>query len=318
MKVLSKVTNIALFWTFLMMSQLAFGQNSQEEYLQSTPEKAKFNTKQWGKLKGKMKQESSGSNAASGEGFSGSDFSTETGSEGSAYDYEAEDYKGEYSEYQNFEDPENEDYDYDEEYDNYEHQDNYYQNDKDYDDGEYNSYEKSKSPYPVSKPKKPKKRKNEANPPSEGFFTFWKTLAFILIGGLIAYLIYYFFMSYSANETGAAVHLDFDEVPPSEIPKTELERRLEEAIAREDYREAVRIYFIFIIKDLSDKNWINWERKKTNMSYLIEMRNKPQFDLFNETVSIYDIVWYGNYTISKSNYQDVEPKFKQLLSAINA
>ena len=52
------------------------------------------------------------------------------------------------------------------------------------------------------------------------------------------------------------------------------------------------------------------------MYYLMEMRSKPQFNLFNETVSIYDIVWYGNYTITKNNYNEVEPKFKQMLSAI--
>lgn len=300
------------------MSLTIVGQNSQEEYLNSSPKKTQFDKQQWGKLKGKMRQESSGSNSPMGDGFSGSDFTTESGSEGSTYDFEPEDYKGEFSEYQNFEDPENQDYEYDDDYDNYEHQDNYYQNDKEYGDGEYNSYDKSKSPTPVKKPKKPKKRKSNMDAPGEGFFTFWKVLAFVIIGGVIAYLIYYFFMRYGGSETGATVEVDFDDVPPSEIPKTELERRLEEALAREDFREAIRIYFIFIIKDLSDKDWINWERKKTNMSYLIEMRNKPQYNLFNETVSIYDIVWYGNYTITKSNYRDVEPKFKQLLSAINA
>lgn len=309
--------HISLFWAFCMIGQIAVAQSNQEEYLQSSPEKAQFNTKQWGKLKGKMKQESSGSNASDG-GFSGGDFSTESSAEGSAYEYETEDYKGEYSEYQNYEDPENEDYEYDEDYDNYEHQDNYYQNDKEYGDGEYNGYEKSKSAPPISKPKKPRKRNSNVNTPGEGFFTLWKILGIVVIGGLIAFVIYYFFMRYGGSETGTAVHLDFDDVPPSEIPKTELERRLEEALAREDFREAIRIYFIFIIKDLSSKNWISWERKKTNMSYLIEMRSKPQFNLFNETVSIYDIVWYGNYTITKSIYNDVEPKFKQLLSAINA
>jgi hypothetical protein len=293
---------------------MGFAQTAHEEYLNSSPDKAQFNKNQWGKLKGKMKQESSGSSTPSGDGFSGNDFSTETGSEGSSYQYENEDYKGEFSEYQNFEDPENNDYEYDEDYDNYEHQDNYYQNDKEYGDGDYNSYEKSKSSTPI---KKPKKTKPKGGQPSEGFLTFWKIVAFVLIGALIAFLIYYFFMRYGGSETGATVDVNFDDVPPSEIPKTELERRLEEALLREDYREAIRIYFIFIIKDLSNKDWISWERKKTNMSYLMEMRNKPQFSLFNETVSIYDIVWYGNYTITETNYKEVEPKFKQLLSAIN-
>jgi len=295
----------------------SFGQSNQEEYLQSNPDKKQFDSNQWGKLKGKMKQESSNS-SSSGEGeFSGDNFSTEQGQEGDAYDFELEEYKGEYSEYQNFEDPENEDYDYDEDYDNYEHQENYYHNDKEYGDGEYNQYEKSKKPTTPYKPKKRKKKKINPNVnPGSGFFTFWKIIGFILIGGLIAYLIYYFFMRYGGSETGSTVHIDFDDVPPSEIPKTELERRLEEALQRNDFREAIRIYFSFIIKDLADKNWINWERKKTNMSYLMEMRSKPQFNLFNETVSIYDIVWYENYTITKNNYNEVEPKFKQMLSAI--
>ncbi len=49
----------------------------------------------------------------------------------------------------------------------------------------------------------------------------------------------------------------------------------------------------------------------------MEMRSKPQFELFNEVVSVYDVVWYGNYAISKSLYESVEPKFKQLLKEIN-
>ncbi|MBK6527473.1 MAG: hypothetical protein IPG07_19110 [Crocinitomicaceae bacterium] len=36
---------------------------------------------------------------------------------------------------------------------------------------------------------------------------------------------------------------------------------LQEALARADYRGAVRIYFIFIVRDLSQKNWINWEKE---------------------------------------------------------
>ena len=293
-----------------------YAQNSQQEYLESNPKKAEFNQKEWGNLKGKMKQESSGSSSGAGENFSPDDFSSEQGNQEDVYDFDVEDYKGQYSEYQNYEDPENDDYDYDEEYDNYETQENYYQP-KDYEEGNYNTYEKKKEFTP---PPKPKRRKKNISPTSSslgGFAQFLVYLGYAVIIAVVIFIIYKLILNYNGSETGAVVEMNFDDVPPSEIPKTELERRLEEALAREDYREAVRIYFIFIIKDLSMKNWIVWERKKTNMSYLMEMRSKSQFNLFNETVSIYDIVWYGNYTITKSNFHEVEPKFKQLLAEIH-
>jgi hypothetical protein len=309
---------ISTLTLLFLMSHLCFGQNSQQEYLESNPEKAQFNKQEWGSLKGKLKQESAGNaNSSNNEDFNGNDFTPEEGNEGDNYDFEIEDYKGEYSEYQNYEDPENEDYEYDEEYDNYDAQENYY-NRKDYDDGDYNTFEKKKESTPPSKPRRKNNRSSSSTNVSSGWIDFLTYLGYIVIIGVIIFIIYKLVLNYSGNEEGKAVELNFDEVPPSEIPKTELERRLEEALSKEDYREAVRIYFIFIIKDLSSKNWISWERKKTNMSYLMEMRNKPQFNLFNETVSIYDIVWYGNYTITRSNFNEVEPKFKKLLADIHS
>ena len=308
---------ICLIALFYIVSLVSNAQNSQQEYLESNPSKAKFDQKQWGNLKGKMKQESSGNPSGKGEDFNSEDFSSEQNNQEDVYDFDVEDYKGQYSEYQNYEDPENDSYEYNEEYDNYEAQENYYQQ-KDYDDGNYNSYEKKKDVTPPSKPKRRKKSSPPSGPSNlSGFMQFLVYLGYAVIIAVVIFIVYKLILNYNGNEEGAVVEMNFDDVPPSEIPKTELERRLEEALAREDYREAVRIYFIFIIKDLSMKNWITWERKKTNMSYLIEMRSKSQFNLFNETVSIYDIVWYGNYTITKTNFHEVEPKFKQLLAEIH-
>ena len=89
-------------------------------------------------------------------------------------------------------------------------------------------------------------------------------------------------------------------------------------MANNNFREAIRIYFIFIIKDLSEKEWIRWEKKKTNFSYLIEMRNRPQHKPFNEAVSIYELVWYGNYKVNKEDFNALEPLFKDLLDSLNS
>lgn len=291
-------------------------QINHEDYINSDTDKKEFSDKQWKKLKGKLKSESSGNPASSGDDFNSSDFSPNESQGGDYYDYYEEEYKGEFSEYQNFEDNENQDYEYDE-YDDYESysNDNYYYEDQDNSET-FDYYEKPSDQ--KSAPPKPKRKSDSSSVNvSSGALSFFQILLIIIGVALLSFLIYYFFMRYQEDKDGSKVDMNFDDLTPSEIPKSELERRLEEALNRNDYREAVRIYFIFIIKDLSDKNWITWEKKKTNISYLIEMRGKPQYDLFNRSVSVFEVVWYGNYTIDQKSFNEVEPTFKQLLDDIH-
>jgi hypothetical protein len=309
------IKHIATFALVVMVS-LSYGQVNHDDYMNGSTDKKEFSTKQWKKLKGKMKSESSGSSSNTSDGFEGSDFSTGEGSEGDYYDYYQEDYKGEFSEYQNYEDYENADYEYNE-YDDYESysNDSYYYEDQD--DSETFDYYEKQQEQSSSQPKKRRNSDSGSMSMGSGGLTLIQLLLILLGIVLLAFLIYYFFMRYQEDKDGAKVEVNFDDVAPSEIPKSELERRLEEALGRGDYREAVRIYFIFIIKDLSDKNWIKWEKKKTNISYLMEMRSRPQYDLFNKSVSVFEIVWYGNYTIDKNSFREVEPTFQKLLDSIH-
>jgi hypothetical protein len=308
-----KIASLSFFLVILLLNHpVCYAQKSQDEYLKSNPDKKEFNQEKWNSLKGKLKKESSGGSGNGEINFEPKDFTNEKAPEGDFYDYDKEDAKGEYSEYQNFE---NEDYEYVEEYDNYEYQENTYNSKPDKEET-YSNIKKPKKPTEPKKPKKSKQRNSDSSS-GDGVYKVLEIIAYIVVGGLIIFLVYYFFLHFKGSDSGAKIEVNFDETPPSEIPKSELERRLEAALANEDYREAIRIYFIFIIKDLATKDWIKWEREKTNYSYLMEMRSKPQFELFNEVVSVYDVVWYGNYTISKSLYETVEPKFKQLLKEIN-
>lgn len=301
---------------FLMVSLSLYGQINHEDYLKSNPDKKEFDGKQWNKLKGKMKSESSGQSSSEGDGneFNSNDYSSgSSGEQGDFYEYYEEEYKGEYSEYQNYEDYE--DYEYSE-YDDYEYYDNesYYYNENEKEGYEY--YEKPQDKSQSSSKKNIKLKNNNLNV-SSGALSFTQIILIVLGIAILAFIVYYLFMRFSEDSDGAKVKLDFNEMAPSEIPKSELERRLEEALAKGDYREAIRIYFIFIIKDLADKNWIKWEKKKTNFSYLMEMRSRPQYDLFNKSVSIFEIAWYGNYQVNQHTFKEVEPTFKELLNSIH-
>ncbi len=136
--------------------------------------------------------------------------------------------------------------------------------------------------------------------------TFWKILLFLMIFAAVITLLYVYLKNRKPADKKVVVDVE-DDWNPEIVTKTELELRLEKAVEAEDYRECVRIYFTFILKELIGKGWLNWQKDKTNYQYSLELRGKPNSFKFDETVRIYDIVWYGEYEIDKDDYELVQP-----------
>lgn len=141
----------------------------------------------------------------------------------------------------------------------------------------------------------------------EASATFWKWLGIILAILAVAYIIYHVIKNRTPQEKHVTFNPIIAEMNPAEIQKSELELRLEEAQRNGDYKECVRIYFLFAMKDLIDRRWIFWKREKTNMHYIIEMQGRASAKSFEKIVSIYDLVWYGDYNIDATAYKEFEP-----------
>ena len=105
---------------------------------------------------------------------------------------------------------------------------------------------------------------------------------------------------------------------PEIVPVSDLEKRLEQAISKEKYREAVRIYFTLILKELIRLNQIKWTREKTNHEYLIGLK-KPNFrSEFQSCIHVFDVIWYGEYEIDNSRFNEVEPTLASFLNTLKA
>ncbi len=144
-----------------------------------------------------------------------------------------------------------------------------------------------------------------------------KIVIYIVLGAGLAYLIYLLFINSDYKANGQKyTPVDLEEMAPSEIPKTELERLLEAALKDHNYREAVRIYYLFILKDLSEKKWITWEKEKTNMHYILEMKDKKEHGEFNTIVHYFEFIWYGKRNITQAQFQSIQPNFTSLLTKL--
>lgn len=145
---------------------------------------------------------------------------------------------------------------------------------------------------------------------------FWKYFLIIILLILLALIVYYVLRNRAPRNSNIPFEPLEENMNPAAIPKTELELRLEEAMSREDYRECVRIYFLFAMKELIEKRWIFWKKEKTNIHYIIEMQGKPTAHDFGKVVGIYELVWYGDYHIDRNAYFTMQPTldayYKQL------
>jgi hypothetical protein len=153
----------------------------------------------------------------------------------------------------------------------------------------------------------------EINPPKvepPSFSTqFWKGIFFIIIFILIIFLVYLIVKNYKATSKKINQNVYFEEEwNPEIISKSELESRLEEALKSENYRECVRVYFTFILKELIQKKLIHWKKELTNYDYLLQLKSKNKHLAFEKTVYIYDLVWYGNYKIKLEEYKMIQPQ----------
>ena len=145
-----------------------------------------------------------------------------------------------------------------------------------------------------------KEGKKEASSP------IWKLLMYMLLCVGILVIVFLIFKKSGPKNERIAVEVQNDWNPET-ISKTELELKLEASMTKGDYRECVRIYFTFILKELIRKRWIRWKKDKTNHHYVMEMGKQGNVLSFMECVRIYDLVWYGNYKIDEDIFEMLQP-----------
>jgi hypothetical protein len=102
------------------------------------------------------------------------------------------------------------------------------------------------------------------------------------------------------------------------IPESELDRFLREALERNDYRLAVRIYYLMVLKELSGRKMISWRKEKTNYDYLAEMRTAIHYGGFRDITLIFERSWYGERFLDKNNYEEASQRFENFLVSLKA
>lgn len=147
-----------------------------------------------------------------------------------------------------------------------------------------------------------------------------KSIIFTLVIGALGFLLFKIFGKniFKKNPGLKAENLFSEEGINEETPVDGLEKLLNQVLSKKMFREAIRIYYLMIIRGLSERNLILWKKDKSNREYLFEMRAHPSFASFKEATFIFETAWYRNVSISDNDFISVKPKFENLILSITS
>ncbi|MFK7947155.1 MAG: hypothetical protein AB8G11_06185 [Saprospiraceae bacterium] len=100
------------------------------------------------------------------------------------------------------------------------------------------------------------------------------------------------------------------------IEESDLDRLLRESLKSDNYKMAIRVYYLMIIKGLSDKELINWKKDKTNTTYIREMRKTDYYDKFKQITREFEKAWFGEKGVSQEDFQRLQPEFQRFVNVI--
>lgn len=143
---------------------------------------------------------------------------------------------------------------------------------------------------------------------------FVRLLPYLIIIGIIAFVIWLFYKLnpgaslLQSKEKPEVFFTEEEEI----IKKGDIRALIQKALENKEYRLAIRYYYLFILKRLTEAHIINYEFDKTNSDYMAEITEKDIHKGFSRATDLYDHIWYGNFDVTPGDFKQAERVFNQL------
>jgi hypothetical protein len=97
------------------------------------------------------------------------------------------------------------------------------------------------------------------------------------------------------------------------IQMADFESLIAEMELKGDTRQCIRLYYLWLLKDLKDKKLIYWLPEKTNTDYLSELKNELVRKEFTYLSYLFNYIWYGEFKITDNDYTSAKNAFLSYL-----
>jgi hypothetical protein len=96
----------------------------------------------------------------------------------------------------------------------------------------------------------------------------------------------------------------------------DFEKLIKETLKSGNNRLVVRYYYLWVLKNLSEKNIIEWHAEKTNTDYLYEIKSNDLKTDFQYLSYLYNYIWYGEFEMSDHTFQHAKKAFENTIQSL--
>ncbi len=107
---------------------------------------------------------------------------------------------------------------------------------------------------------------------------------------------------FSMQQRSNVLRLDGD---IEELRNTDFRSQAEEAYQAGQARDAARLYYMYVLQVLDDKDAIDWMPQKTNQDYLHECRLLEFKSSFSRLTYLFDYLWYGDFPVKPAYVEEM-------------
>ncbi|MFD2567485.1 hypothetical protein [Pseudotenacibaculum haliotis] len=186
-------------------------------------------------------------------------------------------------------------------------------------DFNYNDNIKESSPEPI-KERKSSTTVNSGSGGSAAFSSFMSTIFPILLGIAVVLIIVKVFFNVEPGFWKSSI-VKKEQVKKlisedDNIDENDYEQLLQLAVRNRDFRLATRYYYLSLLKNLSQKKFIEYHKDKTNSEYMFELKDKQMRSAFSYLSYVYAYVWYGEFTVDEAKFATIEEKYQSFIKTI--
>lgn len=146
------------------------------------------------------------------------------------------------------------------------------------------------------------------------------------IGGVIIFLlVIYFIFKAMINDEGKWVFGKSSGkrlIPVTDIENniyaTDFKQLIAEAENNQNYRLAIRYYYLWLLKGLTNAEMIEYDVEKTNSDYYNEITSQQIKEEFSYTSYLYNYIWYGEFDVNEQQFVKAKTAFIKFLNSIKA
>jgi len=134
----------------------------------------------------------------------------------------------------------------------------------------------------------------------------------IVIVGFLALLIWFLATSnirLFKKASKRIIEKTIDEEQTENIFEINFEKEIQKAVNDKNFRIAVRLLYLRALKDLADKNLINYTHAKTNADYLFQLAGTSYYKNFFRLTRDFDYTWYGQFELSYESFLIIQSDF---------